>query len=270
MLIPARLRHVAFTLAVMSPSMVHAQGTQALAWERHDSLRVVLSATAVRRGADTITIDYRLSNSPQSAQPVEFLVVRQNVRAYDFLGPVAWLPDARDVADSMAMSWTALERLVAPGQSADEFRQFAVGLLTIAPYRVRGASPTPQAILDADEDSLPRQPTVWENSVAGYTLGVDPLPATSSPAALGGRLRDLVSRSCRLGWIDPPGVCKSLLAKLDAANRSIAAGNIQAARGELEALGREVEAQRDKHLSSEAASLLTVNLAALLARLPTS
>ncbi len=255
-------------LSMLPVCQVRAQGTPALAWERHDRLRVVVSATSQRRPGDTLLIDYRLANSAQSAQRAELFVVRQNVRAYDFLGPVAWLPDSGNVADSMATSWAALEQSIAPGESADGFRQLAVGLLTITHYRVSGAAPTPQAILDADEDSLPPKPTVWENAVSGYTLGVDPLPTAASPASLGARLRNLLVRSCRLGWIDPPGVCNSLLVKLDAATRSIGKGSFESARGQLQALANEVEAQRDHKLTSEAASLLSANLAALLARLP--
>jgi hypothetical protein len=265
----ARLLFVFPALVVMSTSTANAQRGRALAWQRQDSLRVSLVATAVRRTGDTITIDYRLSNSAQSAQRAEFLAVRQNVRPYDFFGPVGWLPDSMDVADSMAVSWIGLgSSKLAPGRSADEFRQFALGLLTISPYRVRGASPTPQAILDADEDSLPPQPTVWENAVSGFTLGMDPIPVPTSPAALGNRLRDLMMRSCRLGWVDNRGICTSLLAKLDAANGSLRAGKVDRARAQLEALAHEAEAQRCKHLSSEGAALLSVNVASLLARLP--
>jgi hypothetical protein len=63
------------------------------------------------------------------------------------------------------------------------------------------------------------------------------------------------------GEIDNPGIARSLLAKLDAAEAAAARGNLNAADNQLNAFIREVEAQRDKSISDIAAVLLLTDAA---------
>jgi hypothetical protein len=76
-------------------------------------------------------------------------------------------------------------------------------------------------------------------------------------------LRRLTERSCtELGWVGHQGVCRSLLAKLEAAIAALERGGTAAARGQLEAFLAELEAQHGpepgKHVNDSAFWLLRV------------
>jgi hypothetical protein len=62
-----------------------------------------------------------------------------------------------------------------------------------------------------------------------------------------------------LGWIEPAGVCNSLLAKLRAIRKAIEGGRIVRAVNQLDAFLNELEAQKGKHLSIAAYELLRVD-----------
>jgi hypothetical protein len=73
-----------------------------------------------------------------------------------------------------------------------------------------------------------------------------------------------------LKWIDNEGVANSLDQKLENAKDKLSKGDSAAARNILEAFVNEVEAQKDKHLTSEAYALLKFNAEYLIDRLPES
>ena len=70
-----------------------------------------------------------------------------------------------------------------------------------------------------------------------------------------------------LGWITNQGIEQSLDAKLENAKKKIEQGNTNAAKNILEAFINEVEAQKDKHLTSEAYGLLKYNVEYLIGKL---
>jgi hypothetical protein len=70
-----------------------------------------------------------------------------------------------------------------------------------------------------------------------------------------------------LGWITNQGIANSLDQKLDNARKQLERGNNKAAKNILEAFINEVEAQKDKHLTSEAYALLKFNAEYLISRL---
>ena len=70
-----------------------------------------------------------------------------------------------------------------------------------------------------------------------------------------------------LGWITNQGIEQSLDAKLENAKKKIEQGNKNAAKNILGAFINEVEAQRDKHLTSEAYGLLKYNVEYLIGKL---
>ncbi|MFS8638569.1 MAG: hypothetical protein FWJ74_10805, partial [Gemmatimonadota bacterium] len=79
-------------------------------------------------------------------------------------------------------------------------------------------------------------------------------------------------RACgELGWITNAGVCRSLEAKLEAAERSLERGNTNSARGQLGAFLQELEAQHGpqpgKHVSDNAYWLLKINVEYVLSRM---
>ena len=69
-------------------------------------------------------------------------------------------------------------------------------------------------------------------------------------------LRECVEHAAAEGHIDNPGITRSLLAKLDAAEAAIDRGQSSAAINKLEAFIREVEAQAGKHIVAEHAQHL--------------
>ncbi len=71
-----------------------------------------------------------------------------------------------------------------------------------------------------------------------------------------------------LKWIDNQGIANSLDQKLENARKKLVSGDSVAARNNLEAFVNEVEAQKDKHLTSEAYALLKFNAQYLIDRLP--
>ena len=71
----------------------------------------------------------------------------------------------------------------------------------------------------------------------------------------------------KLGWITNQGIEQSLDAKLDNAKKKIEQGNKNAAKNILGAFINEVEAQRDKYLTSEAYGLLKYNVQYLIGKL---
>lgn len=79
-----------------------------------------------------------------------------------------------------------------------------------------------------------------------------------------GHLPEDVGSACRLGQIEPEGICISLLAKADAAAKAFARGRTKAARGALNAFLNELKAQGDKHVHEPALTILREEAEALL------
>lgn len=69
-------------------------------------------------------------------------------------------------------------------------------------------------------------------------------------------LKQDITLSRKVGWIDNDGIMNSLLKKADAAESAIAKGNKEAAKNQLNALVNEFNAQKDKHISNEAVKML--------------
>src|SRR3990172_1060535 len=97
-----------------------------------------------------------------------------------------------------------------------------------------------------------------KSSVVKFTFSSEPdkplagLFRTSTPQSL----KQDITLSRKIGWIDNDGIMKSLLKKAEAAEESIERGNTRAAENELKALINEVEAQTEKHISKEASTIL--------------
>ncbi len=74
-------------------------------------------------------------------------------------------------------------------------------------------------------------------------------------------------RALSLGWIDNQGIVNSLDSKLDNARKKLVSGDSTAAKNILNAFVNEVEAQKGKHLTSEAYALLKYNAEYLMDKL---
>lgn len=105
------------------------------------------------------------------------------------------------------------------------------------------------------------------NSVQGKTVGpVAPLEIFE-PLSFLDNLISLKEQAYSLGWIDNKGILNSLDQKLEAAKKNIQKGKIKTAKNILNAFINEVEAQKGKHLSSEAYALLKFNAQYLIENL---
>ncbi|MBU1598521.1 hypothetical protein KKG61_00170 [bacterium] len=103
--------------------------------------------------------------------------------------------------------------------------------------------------------------------VAGKTVGpIAPLEVFE-PLSFLDNLVSLKEQAYSLGWIDNKGILNSLDQKLEAAKKNIQKGKINTAKNILEAFINEVEAQKEKHLSSEAYALLKFNAQYLIENL---
>lgn len=117
--------------------------------------------------------------------------------------------------------------------------------------------------VDVVVDSLKR---ITEH-VTFQTIGPKVLPENISNTALVDTLQSYLSFSCDTTWIKNQGICRSLETKLENVDRQLQRENTSPARGSLQAFLNEVEALREKQLSSEAYALLWFNGQYLLERL---
>ncbi len=108
---------------------------------------------------------------------------------------------------------------------------------------------------------------LYENFFKGTTIIRHSPP---EPFVVTSFLDTLISykhQSRALGWIDNDGIVNSLDKKLENAKQQLQKGNTTSAKNIIQAFINEVEAQKDKHLTSEAYALLKYNAEYLLEKL---
>jgi predicted acetyltransferase len=101
----------------------------------------------------------------------------------------------------------------------------------------------------------------------GRTIAPVVIAGTINPVAFLDTLIAYKHQAYGLGWITNKGIFNSLDQKLDNARKQLERGNNRAARNILAAFINEVEAQKEKHLSSEAYALLKFNAEYLISKL---
>lgn len=89
------------------------------------------------------------------------------------------------------------------------------------------------------------------------TYNPDPAsePGVGARIATPSSLKQDITLSRKIGWIDNDGIMNSLLKKVDTMEASIAKGNKEAAKNQLNAFINEVNAQKGKHISDKAAKI---------------
>ncbi len=246
----------------------HAQDS--IPWPQGNRLQVTVTARVVERPGDTIELVYSVANAASSEQAAQTFVVRTFISQYGMAGPAQWLGRRGMVQDSTAAQWFSIAReaFILPGASLGGFVLSGVGLLDIVPYRVKGHS-DPPVYDDSQPWLIKTPPSFWANAVAGFTIGIVPIPEPVNVEERTRSLRQLTERSCvELGWITDQGVCRSLLAKLAAAIRALEGGRTEAARGTLDGFLAELDAQHGpepgKHVNDSAFWLLGVSAEFLL------
>jgi hypothetical protein len=165
------------------------------------------------------------------------------------------------------LHWSASDspaNVISVGETDSSFSYRASGLPSIGTSYLRGQNTRPlKPVSDVIED-------VRSNSTVGVTICAEDPAMPFEPGALLDTLRTYPERSASLGWLDGRGIQRSLEAKLDNARRELDQDNLEAAAGVLRTLASEVEAQRDKALSSEAYALLSFNAEYLIEHLESS
>ncbi len=259
-------------LALLCICAASASAQDSVPWPAQNQLEVTVETGATILPDDTVRLTYVITNAPTSQQAAAHFVVRTYVTQYRLGAPAHWVSSSGSVQDSAAALWGAVfgQPEVQPGKSQGGFSFIARGLPDIVPYRVQGYSPPPTY-----DDTKPwvfkKAPSIWTNSVRGFTVGIAPLPGNLHAAQLAQRLTDLGSESCELGWIRQQGVCTSLRAKFDSARQAVEGNNTDVAIGELRDALAELEAQHGsepgKHVSDSGYWLLRINAEYLLKRL---
>lgn len=153
------------------------------------------------------------------------------------------------------VSWYAKDTLAVlkPGNSLKGLSFQTQRLPTITKYLAWGRTSIPR--LSFEPDSLENS-SVSKDGKKGLTVGPGITPDEIAPDTL----ITYLNRSCtEPGWITDQGICHSLEAKLESVDRQLEQGNTNTASGALQAFLNEVEAQKDKQLSSEAYTLLYFN-----------
>ncbi len=170
------------------------------------------------------------------------------------------------VQDSSAALWTALFSRpdVQPGQSLTGFWFEGAGLPTIVSFRVQGRYESP-----AYNDSLPwlykEAPSFWENSVGGFTVGLEPVPPNPDLGDQINRLRQLTTRACgELGWISSSTLCTTLSNELAQATQASAQGDLISARNQVNSFTADLRSQHNANAT------LPVNHAAYALLVPSA
>jgi hypothetical protein len=141
------------------------------------------------------------------------------------------------------------------------------GVPTIRNFRLEPKY-NPPPVEDVTREMLDELTRIEENiSVKGKTIGPTAPPEDFKPLTFLSQIVSMKEESKALGWMDNTGILKSLDAKLDNAKKKLESNDTKTARNILEAFLNEVEAQKDKHLTSEAYALLKFNVQYLLGRL---
>jgi hypothetical protein len=123
---------------------------------------------------------------------------------------------------------------------------------------------------DVDMDVLRRVQLQDRDRLSFKSKTVGPIspPAVFDPISFLDYMIDLKHQAASLGWIDNSGIVNSLDVKLDNAKNKLTLGDNSTAKNILNAFINDVEAQADKHLTSEAYALLKYNAAYLISNLP--
>ncbi|MCH2450351.1 MAG: hypothetical protein MK198_09425 [Gracilimonas sp.] len=244
----------------------------------------IFSAQVTEAGSDGYLYQYTITNADSSEQVLHVFRISIADPSYyienkGVSGPQAkkWYIDALSegyISGSAASRYTNFpsDNGLALGESM-EISFPSKGVPAIMTFYTKGfIKPLTMVVFDSlkaaghtdEEIFLPWQ----EEYFQGTTITPKVWPEETTILNFADTLSSYLTRSCdELGWIPNQGICRSLAAKLENVQRQLERGNTSPARGSLQAFLNEVEAQKDKQLSSEAWALLWFNGQYLLERL---
>lgn len=249
-------------------------------FELGNKINVTVRGKASFNGLNkTFNYSYAVNSSPKSEQKVwRFEVIHPNTKmVLEAESPQGWYePQWSGKGDfssppPFGISWGApSEAGIPPGNTLSGFNYSSYGLPTITDYYAEGshslpwfpAGSAPEGEIPGYDDLTPYGP-----GVVGKTIVPVEPPAIFNPLNFLNHIINLKNEAFKIGWITNQGIEQSLDAKLESAKKKLDAGDIKAVKNILNAFLNEVEAQKDKHLTSEAYGLLKYNTQYIVERL---
>ncbi len=223
---------------------------------------------------------YELQNSPKSKQNLGVFILEfgeglqvTGKTSNSWYGGLDYKQGGGKVANQW--SWFPVGKnsnALAPGDSLKGFLIECRSLPVLGNAYVQGQTrklPWPAHFKDTSfRNRLSRLWIFPANYICLHTVVPSAPPDIVQVAAFLDTLISYKHQALALKWIDNVGIANSLDQKLENARQQLGKRDSVAARNTLQAFVNEVEAQNDKHITSEAYALLKFNAEYLIDRLP--
>ncbi len=222
-----------------------------------NKMDVVVRATVSQDNSDSFLFSYAVENKQTSLQKLAVLVITKLTNnIVPNSARVDWEFDLWRTQPAV-LGWNDdfHSNLIAPGDIEKSFSYMTSALPKIASFYAQGYN----------GETAFRE--IFTNSVQGKTLGPADSPSPFIPLVFLDSLISYKHQALALGWIDNQGIANSLDQKLESVRNALVKNNKTSAKNILQAFVNEVEAQKDKHLSSEAYALLKFNAEYLISKL---
>ncbi|MDZ7806092.1 MAG: hypothetical protein U5K71_03135 [Gracilimonas sp.] len=169
--------------------------------------------------------------------------------------PIGWFK-LNSTANNSA-GWASKDSLnrISPDERKDGFIIRSKNLPGIVNFKVWGWVPVP--VFDEVPDSTENSSSF--DGKLGTTIGPVHLPDKKTANELLNTLHSYLSFSCDTTWIENQGICNSLQAKLENVQEQVAQNNNKAAGNNLRAFLNQLNALKEKQISSEVYALLYFN-----------
>ena len=237
------------------------------AWLPRNNVSVNINCKITKQDS-TFTYTYTVHSNSASKQRINYFsvecktsnLVKSQPEGWDSRGNWVW---DQDGWGTQVYYWHKPKEIM-PGKTLYGFKIETSAIPFISLFVVRGENMLPLTInYSSKQDSI----DFVNNSVIGFSIGPSNPPSPFIPLKFIDSLISYKHRALSLGWIENQGIVNSLDSKLNNAKKMLAAGNIKVAKNELNAFVNEVEAQKGKHLTSEAYALLKYNAEYLIKEL---
>jgi len=217
-----------------------------------------------------LTYSYTLTNGPGAEQEIfRFWLLPPSRLSIDSLrAPAKWYIGIHD-EDFLIINCVASDKNIKPGSSLSGFSFRSVSIPGIISFYAEGEHPLPRFQPGMATDSIRGYSnlTPYGPGIVGKTVGPVLPPDPFIAASFLDTLASYKHQAFALGWITNKGILNSLDQKLDNVRKQLGRDNTNTAKNILNAFIKEVEAQKDKHLTSEAYALLKYNAEYLIEKL---
>jgi len=237
------------------------------AQEPRNKIKLIISPSFAFQDS-LIGYQYSLKNDEGAEQSVwKFWIITSDaIGIVDLKSPAGWNATSSNDGGLITVSWGSPgDRDILPASSLSGFDFFSNGLPGLVKFYAEGYTPPPTG----ENDSIPgyHDLTPHGPGIVGTIVGPVFPPFLVNTSTLFDTLISYKHQALNLGWIKDIGTATSLDQKLDNAKAQLAKNNKTSARNILQAFVDEVEAQKDKHLTSEAYALLKFNAEYLISKL---